>query len=64
MENSLAQCPAHSLGSENVSRFYTMHIIELCIIKAQRMSQEYQRGRMWGNKGNYGEERPVPHWLV
>lgn len=39
----LAQRPAPNLGSENVATFYIMHIVEPCIITAQRVRGKYQR---------------------
>lgn len=57
MENNLAQCPAHSLGLENVSRFHTTHIIALCIRKAQRGTEKYHR-RIRAGKGIYRKGEP------
>lgn len=59
MENNLAYCPAQSLGSENVSRYYIMHITELGIIKAQRREQHLWR-RKWGWEDSYGKGGTAP----
>lgn len=37
----LTQCSAPNLDSENVGRLYIVHVVELCIIIAQRMKEKY-----------------------
>ena len=37
----LTHCSAPNLDSENAGRLYIVHVVELCIIIAQRMKEKY-----------------------
>lgn len=56
MGNSLAQGPAHILGSENVGRCYIRLVMELHVVQAQKRSQEDLCRSRWAGEGISDEE--------